>query len=66
MGGATIVKQKFIIDGETFNAKIWNDHDVFFAECPELNIKAEGSSLKMARINLTEATRMFLQKEIKK
>jgi hypothetical protein len=57
-----MVKQKFIIDGDIFNANILVDHGIFIAECPELNIKAEGSSLKMARVNLTEATRMFLEK----
>ncbi len=64
--GDTMVKQKFIIDGEMFTANIWNDHGTFFAECPETKIKAEGSSIKMARVNLQEATRMFLEKEKKK
>ncbi len=66
LGDETIVKQKFIIDGEIFSAKIWNDRNVFFAECPELNIKVEGSSIKMARVNLTEATRMFLESKKEK
>ncbi|MCX6664583.1 MAG: hypothetical protein NT038_00760 [Euryarchaeota archaeon] len=61
-----MVKQKFIIDGEVFNASIWNDHDIFIAECPELNLHAQGKSIKIARVNLIETTRMFLQKEITK
>ena len=54
--------QKFFIDGEAFTAKIWKDGDMFLAECPEMVTSAEGKSIKTARMNLKEATRMFLKK----
>ncbi len=60
-----MVKQKFFIDGEVFNAKIHKDHDIFIAKCPELQTTATGKSIKMARINLEEASKMFLEKEKK-
>ena len=56
------MKQRFIIDGEVFTARIWKGRDFFFAECPELNTTAEGRSVKMARKNLQETSRMFLDK----
>jgi len=61
-----MVKQKFFINGEVFNAKIWKDHDTFIAECPELEVTAQGRSIKMARINLQETSRMILKEEKKK
>jgi len=60
-----MVKQKFIIDGEVFNAKIWKEHDMFQAECPELEVTAKGKTVKTARLNLQEASRMFLENEKK-
>ena len=60
-----MVKQKFFINGEVFNAKIWKDHDIFVAECPELEVTAQGRSIKMARIHLEESSKMFLEKKKK-
>lgn len=54
--------QKFFIDGEAFNARIWKDGNIFMAECPELVTTAQGRTIKNARMNLKEVTRMFLEK----
>ena len=56
------MKQNFIINGEVFTAKIWKDEGVFFAECPELVTTAQGRTVKAARTNLKETSRMFLEK----
>ena len=58
--------QKFFIDGEVFNARIWKDGSIFMAECPELVTTAHGKTIKNARMNLKEVTRMFLEKSEKK
>ncbi len=53
--------QKFFIDGEAFNARVWKEGNVFMAECPELVTTAQGKTIKNARMNLKEVTRMFLE-----
>ena len=53
--------QKFFIDGEAFNARIWKEGNVFMAECPELVTTAQGKTIKNARMSLKEVTRMFLE-----
>ncbi len=53
--------QKFFIDGEAFNARVWKEGKVFMAECPELVTTAQGRTIKNARFNLKEVTRMFLE-----
>ena len=58
--------QKFFIDGEAFNARIWKEGDIFMAECPELVTTAQGRTIKNARKNLKEVTRMFLEDTGKK
>jgi len=60
------MKQNFIIDGEVFTAKIWEEEDMFIAECPELATTAQGKTIKSARLNLKEVTRMFLEKSSQK
>ena len=60
------MKQNFIIDGEVFTAKIWEEEDMFIAECPELVTTAQGKTIKSARLNLKEVTRMFLEKSSQK
>ena len=55
--------QNFIIDGDVFKAKIWKEEDIFMAECQESNTTAQGRSIKIARENLKEVTRMFLKKK---
>jgi predicted RNase H-like HicB family nuclease len=57
--------QNFIIEGDVFKARIWKDEGIFFAECQELNTTAQGRSVKMARENLKEVSRMFLDKKTK-
>ena len=54
--------QKFFIDGEAFTAKIWKEEGVFKAECPELVTTSQGKTIKNARMNLEEVTRMHLDK----
>jgi len=56
------MKQHFIIDGDVFTAKIWKDKGTFMAECPELNTTAMGKTIKSARFNLKETSRMILDK----
>ena len=56
------MKQNFIINGEVFTAKIWKEEGIFMAECPELVTAAQGKTVKTARENLKEVTRMFLEK----
>ena len=53
--------QKFFIDREAFTARIWKEGDLFMAECPELITTAQGKTIKNARMNLKEVTRMFLE-----
>ena len=60
------MKQNFIINGEVFTAKIWKDEGVFMAECPELVTTAQGGTVKTARENLKQVTRMFLEKSSQK
>ena len=60
------MKQNFIIDGEVFTAKILEEEDMFIAEFPELATTAQGKTIKSARLNLKEVTRMFLEKSSQK
>jgi len=53
--------QNFIIEGEVYTAKIWKDHDIYLAKCPELNTVSEGKTIKTARLNLKEISRLFLE-----
>ncbi len=55
------MQQNFIIDGDVYTAKIWKEHNVFIAECPELGTSSSGKTIKSARLNLKEATRLFLE-----
>jgi predicted RNase H-like HicB family nuclease len=55
------MKQHFIIDGEVFTASIWKEKNLFIAECPELEVTAQGRTIKSARTKLKEVSRMFLE-----
>ena len=60
------MKQNFFIDGEVFSARIWKDGNLFIAECPELATTGQGKTVKSARLNLQEVTRLFLDESSKK
>ena len=60
-----IMKQNFFINGEVFSARIWKDGDFFIAECPELATTGQGKTIKSARLNLKEVTRLFLGEKAK-
>ena len=55
------MQQNFIIDGDVYTAKIWKERGVYVAECPELGTSSSGKTIKSARLNLKEATRLFLE-----
>lgn len=58
--------QNFIIKGDVYTADIWKEHDIYLAKCPELNTTSQGKTIKTARLNLKEISRLFLEKnEIK-
>ena len=58
--------QNFIIEGDVYTAKIWKDHDIYLAECPELNTASQGKTIKTARLNLKEISRLFIEDNVKK
>ncbi len=45
----------------TLTAVIEREGDWFVAHCPELDIASQGTSVKDARANLTEALELFLE-----
>ncbi len=55
------MKQNFIINGDVYTAKIWKEHDLFYARCPELGTTSNGKTIKTARLRLTEVTRQYLE-----
>ena len=55
------MKQNFIINGDVYTAKIWKEHDLFYARCPELGTTSNGKTTKTARLRLTEVTRQHLE-----
>ena len=58
--------QNFIIKGDVYTANIWKEHNLYLAKCPELNTTSQGKTIKTARLNLQEISRLFLeQNEIK-
>jgi predicted RNase H-like HicB family nuclease len=44
-----------------FTAIIEREGDLFVAQCPELDIASQGTSVEDARANLIEAIEMFLE-----
>ena len=55
------MQQNFIISGDVYTAKIWKEHNVYVAECPELGISSTGKTTKSARLHLKEATKIHLE-----
>ena len=55
------MKQRFIINDDLYTAKIWKEHDLFYARCPELGTTSNGKTIKAARLRLTEVTRQHLE-----
>ena len=55
------MKQRFIINGDVYTAKIWKEHDLFYARCPELGTTSNGKTIKSARLKLKEATKIHLE-----
>ena len=55
------MKQRFIINGDVYTAKIWKEHDLFYARCPEFGTTSNGKTIKAARLRLTEITRQHLE-----
>ena len=55
------MKQRFIINGDVHTAKIWKEHGLFYARCPELGTTSNGKTIKTARLRLTEVTRQYLE-----
>ena len=55
------MKQNFIINGDVYTAKIWKEHDLFYARCPELGTTSNGKTIKAARLRLIEVIRQHLE-----
>ena len=55
------MKQRFIINDDVYTAKIWKEHDLFYARCPELGITSHGKTIKAARLRLIEVTGQHLE-----
>ena len=55
------MQQNFMIGDNVYTAKIWKKHNVYIAECPELGTSSSGKTIKSARLNLKEVTRLFLE-----
>ena len=55
------MKQRFIINGDVYTARIWKEHDLFYARCPEFGTTSNGKTIKTARVRLTEITRQHLE-----
>ncbi len=53
--------QNLMIGDNVYTAKIWKKHNVYTAECPELGTSSSGKTIKSARLNLKEATRLYLE-----
>ncbi len=55
------MQQNLMIGDNVYTAKIWKEHNVFIAEGPELGTSSSGKTIKSARLNLKEVTRLFLE-----
>ncbi len=55
------MKQRFIINGDVYTAKIWKEHDLFYARCSEFGTTSNGKTIKAARLRLTEVIRQHLE-----
>ena len=55
------MQQNLMIGDNVYTAKIWKEHNVFIAGCPELGTSSSGKTIKSARLNLKEVTRLFLE-----
>ena len=53
--------QNLMIGDNVYTAKIWKEHNVFIAECPELGTSSSGKTIKSARLKLKEATKIHLE-----
>jgi hypothetical protein len=60
------MRQNFLINGDAFSARIWKDGDMFIAECLELETMGKGKTIKSARLDLQEASRLFLEEKRQK
>ena len=59
------MKQNFIIDGDVYDVKIWEEQNMYLAECTELGTFSSGKTIKTARYNLKEASKMQLKGSLK-
>ena len=55
------MQQNLMIGDNVYTAKIWKEHNVFIAECTELGTSSSGKTIKSARLNLKEVTRLYLE-----
>jgi len=55
------MKQRFIINDDLYTARIWKEHDLFYARCPELGTTSNGKTIKAARLRLIEVIRQHLE-----
>ena len=55
------MKQRFIINEDVYTARIWKEHNLFYARCPELGTTSNGKTIKAARLRLIEVTRQHLE-----
>lgn len=45
----------------TFTAVIWEEDDVFVAQCPELGVASDGDTAEQALDNLREAVELYVE-----
>lgn len=45
----------------TFSAVIYQEEDLYVAECPEVGTASQGTSIEEALANLREATELYLE-----
>jgi len=49
------------MDSRTFTAVIRLEEDIYVAECPDVGIVSQGSTVEEAIANLKEATELYLE-----
>ena len=46
---------------QTFTAVVYQEKDLYVAECPEVGTASQGNSIESAIANLKEATKLYLE-----